>query len=351
MMTKLTRRGLDRRIMRDLVTGGVTIAIFAAAAYFLALPDMIAQCTGLLEFREIDSLVMVFLYVIWLVGIFMLRRLYELRQVLAQSQLVEEHLYEAQKMETLGQMARGMAHDLGNLLMVITGMSQDAATEEGGNDGSARADLLVVNEAGEEAVRLVDHFREFGRKGSDGKRAEVNLNKTLSHMNTMLKYLLGEKIKLVIRLHREAHPVRAALGQVEEVIVNLVVNAREAMPNGGEVTIETSNARLSDPGACARLALPPGDYVTLSVTDTGCGIHPTIKPRIFDRYFTTKERGSGLGLWVVRDVVSQYGGAIEAEGEPLKGATFRIYLPRDGVRAVPVADRPAKQHEHSPVYS
>lgn len=347
MKVKLTKRQLEARIVRDLMTGAAMVAAFAAAAYFLALPEMLAQCTGLPEFREIDSLIVVFLYVIWLVGVFMLRRLYELRQVLVESQLVEEQLYEAQKMETLGQMACGMAHDLGNLLMVITGMSQDAATDEGKNDGSTRSDLLVVNEAGEEAVRLVNHFRALGRKGSDTTRAEVNINKTLSHMNTMLKYLLGEKIKLVIRLHREAHPVRAVLGQVEEVIVNLVVNAREALPAGGEVTIETSNAHLVDDGACARLGLPPGDYVTLSVTDTGRGIDPTIKPHIFDRYYTTKERGSGLGLWVVRGVVSEYGGAIEVEGEPPKGATFRIYLPTDGTQPVSVVAPAARQHEHS----
>ncbi|MBV9774118.1 MAG: PAS domain S-box protein [Gemmatimonadetes bacterium] len=240
-------------------------------------------------------------------------------------------LLHAQKMEAVGQLTGGIAHDFNNLIMAIKGNVQ-LLLDGHCWDGEIREDLEEIEHAAQRAQRLTQQLLAFSRR--QVLRLEtVSLNALIAGMDRLLVRLLGENVELVLRLDPTLGAVRADYGQLEQVVMNLVVNARDAMPSGGRVTIETRNARPGE-GVDPRAGAPG---VVIEVADTGCGMEPELRERIFEPFFTTKEvgRGTGLGLATVYGVVSQSGGRIEVDSEVGRGTTMRIHLPRAEVQALP----------------
>jgi two-component system cell cycle sensor histidine kinase/response regulator CckA len=237
---------------------------------------------------------------------------------------LEEQLYRSQRLEAVGRLAGGVAHDFNNLLMVITGYSQMLLDNTPPAD-PARGDLEQVVKAAERATDLTKQLLAFSRRQVI-RPAYVNLNALIEDMDRMLRRMLGANITLTLRLAPALGAVRADPAQIEQVVLNLALNARDAMRGGGQVIVETSNARIEEALPPTHLA-PPGDYVTLSMADNGPGMEPHVLSRIFEPFFTTKEHGTGLGLSTSYGIVKQSGGEIWVESKPGCGTTFRIYLP------------------------
>jgi len=242
--------------------------------------------------------------------------------------VLERQLRMAQKMEAVGRLSGGIAHDFNNLLGVIIGYSQVLKKNLGaGNPAFEYAE--EIEKASQRAVALTRQLLAFSRQ-QVLEPAVVNLNTLVSDMEKMLPRLIGEDIELKLMLDSDLGQVKADRGQIEQVLMNLAVNARDAMPDGGKLIIQTSNAELDAAFVRQHPGSRPGQYVMLSVTDTGTGIDPEIQSQIFEPFFTTKERdkGTGLGLATVYGVVKQSGGYIAVESEKGKGASFQVYLPR-----------------------
>ena len=248
----------------------------------------------------------------------------EAETALRQSEL---QLQQAQKMETVGRLAGGVAHDFNNLLTVINGYSDVLLMRLGENDPSRR-EVGEIQKAGERAAALTRQLLAFSRKQVLEPKP-VQLNGIVSGMSSMLRRLIGENIALETALDPDVWTVVADPGQVEQVILNLAVNARDAMPTGGTITISTANASLAAPDGSSGYVLPAGRYARLGVTDTGCGMDEETKARMFEPFFTTKERGkgTGLGLASVYGIVKQSGGHIIALSAPERGTTFEVYFP------------------------
>jgi two-component system, cell cycle sensor histidine kinase and response regulator CckA len=226
---------------------------------------------------------------------------------------LEEQLHHSQRLEAVGRLAGGVAHDFNNLLMVITGYSHMLLDAMHPSD-PARQDLEQVVKASERATDLTRQLLAFSRR--QGVRAAlVNLNSLVQEMDRMLRRVLGEEIELIIRLAPELKTVRADPGQIEQVILNMVVNARDAMPSGGQLLIETRNT-----GA-------PENSVTISISDTGIGMDSQVLSRVFEPFFTTKEHGTGLGLATSYGIIKENGGDLRVDSTPAKGTCFHIELP------------------------
>ena len=240
---------------------------------------------------------------------------------------LESQLRQAQKMEALGRFAAGVAHDFNNLLTAIQGYASLLLFDLGPID-PRREDLEEIRKASERAAGLTRQILAFSRRHV-GEPEAVDLNRIVDHIEGMLPRLIGEDVAFVSVLEPELGAVKADPRQLEQVVMNLVANARDAMPDGGRVTVETANDRVTEGDPRASPDLPPGPYVVVTVRDTGTGIDPEIQGKIFDPFFTTKEpgRGTGLGLSTVYGIVKQVGGHIEVESERDHGAVFRIYLP------------------------
>jgi PAS domain S-box-containing protein len=241
---------------------------------------------------------------------------------------LEDQLRMAQKMESVGRLAGGVAHDFNNLLTIIAGYSQlvKGNLEEG---SPLHAHVDEVLRASDRAASLTRQLLAFSRK--QVLQVEVlDLNRALANMEKMLLRLIGEDIDLKAVRQPGLGRVKADPGQIDQVIMNLVVNARDAMPEGGTITIETANMDLTEDYARAHFPVVPGHYVMLSVSDTGTGMSPETQAHIFEPFFTTKERGkgTGLGLATVYGIVRQSGGYIWVYSELGRGSTFKIYLPR-----------------------
>jgi len=255
---------------------------------------------------------------------------------------LQKQLLHSQKMEAVGRLAGGIAHDFNNLLAVIlsyTGFALETISEGDplGND------LLEVKKAGERAAALTRQLLSFSRKQL-AQPMTLNLNQITIGVEKMLRRILGEEIELIQRYATDLGLTQADPGQIEQVLMNLAVNARDAMPEGGRLTLETSNVELGEEYAARHADVEPGSYVMLSVTDTGCGMDEPTKARLFEPFFTTKEKdkGTGLGLSTVYGIVNQSGGHIQVFSELGHGTTFKVYLPRHKTATLATTAYPPK---------
>jgi signal transduction histidine kinase/CheY-like chemotaxis protein len=255
------------------------------------------------------------------------KALTDLRSEMKLRREAETQLIQAQKMEAVGRLAGGVAHDFNNLLTVILGYN-DMLREQSKNDSLASEFVQEIRRAGERATSLTNRLLAFSRRQVAQPRV-VDLNESVRGIEKMLGRIIGEDVQLRTSLAPDLLRVKVDPSHMDQVLMNLAVNSRDAMPGGGVLTIETSNVELGKEDAGGQLGVAPGAYVMLGVSDTGCGMDVETLARVFEPFFTTKEKGkgTGLGLSIVYGIVKQNGGDVLAYSEPGKGTAFKIYLP------------------------
>ncbi len=245
----------------------------------------------------------------------------------SQQRLLEEQLRRSHKMEAIGRLAGVLAHNFSTLLTIISGYGHMVRDGLPPRD-SQRKDLEAILEAADRATSLTRQLLTIGRRQPVHPRL-LDLNRQVSGMARILHRVVGQRIQLALALHRPLGRLQADPAQIEQLIMNLVLNARDAMPRGGRLGIETARVRVSKSGSPGQPSLPPGQYVTLTITDTGTGMDAETTSHLFEPFFTTKHKrkGVGLGLPIVYGIVKQCRGDIEVSSEPGKGTSFRIFLP------------------------
>ncbi|MBI3895895.1 MAG: response regulator [Acidobacteria bacterium] len=251
-----------------------------------------------------------------------------LMEEIAERKRIEEQFYQAQKMEAIGKLAGGIAHDFNNHLGIIIGYSE-RLLERLPSEGPLRKSAGIIKDAALRSAALTRQLLAFSRRQVFEPRI-LDLNAGIVELEKMLRPLIGEDIELILSLEPSLGKVKSDPAQVDQVIMNLVVNSRDAMPQGGRLAIETANVELDEEYASKHVIVRPGPYVMLAVTDTGVGMDRETQTHMFEPFFTTKEKGkgTGLGLATVYGIVKQSGGYIWVYSEPGKGTTFKIYLPR-----------------------
>ncbi|MBI1830918.1 MAG: response regulator [Planctomycetes bacterium] len=256
---------------------------------------------------------------------------------LAELKRLQRQYLLSQKMEVFGRLAGGVAHDFNNLLTVILGYSEILVRRMPGDD-PLRELLNEIHKAGEKASSLTRQLLAFSRNKALEPKV-LDLNVVVSDTEKMLRRLIGEDILMTTIFATKLNPVKVDPGQMQQVILNLAVNARDAMPRGGRLTIETANVVLDAEYAKHHPHVLPGNYVLMAMTDTGIGMSPAILAHIFEPHFTTKGpgKGTGLGLATVNTIVKHHGGHIDVDSEIGRGASFKIYLPQAGHASVPHA--------------
>jgi signal transduction histidine kinase/CheY-like chemotaxis protein len=252
----------------------------------------------------------------------------ERKQAEERMKTLQEQFLQSQKMEAIGQLAGGVAHDFNNLLTVINGYS-DLILEDIDEKNRFFQDVKEIKKASEHAASLTRQLLAFSRKQILQPKI-LDINSVVLNMDKMLRRMIGEDIQMVTLLSKDLGRMKADPGQIEQVILNLAVNARDAMPKGGKLTIETANVELDEEYAHTHINVTPGRYVMLSISDNGIGMSKEIIEHIFEPFFTTKEKekGTGLGLSTVYGIIKQSGGNIWIYSEPGQGTTFKIYLPQ-----------------------
>lgn len=257
------------------------------------------------------------------------------REAAARHESIAAMMQQSQKLEALGRLAAGVAHDFNNLLTVISGYS-DIVLRRLAADDPARGPVAQIRKAGAHAAVLTRQLLAFSRQ-QVMEPTVVDLNLLVMETRGMLERVLGEDIEIATVCAPELDGVLVDPGKIDQVIMNLAVNARDAMPRGGQLTIETANVELDESYAATHVGVSPGPHVMLAVSDTGCGMDVATQARIFEPFFTTKDagKGTGLGLATVFGIVKQSGGHIWLYSEPDRGTTFKIYLPVSGVVSRP----------------
>jgi PAS domain S-box-containing protein len=240
---------------------------------------------------------------------------------------LEDRLRQSQKTEIIGRLASGIAHDFGNILMVV-GSHADIMRLRTTADDPRHADVDAIQAAVTRGADLARQLLAFSRH-REFEMKRMDLNASIEQLATLLRRLVGSSIRVETLLSPDARYIAADATQIEQIVLNLTLNAKDAMPNGGAITFTTT--AVSGAALPAAVAAAPGDYICFSVIDTGCGIADEVKPRIFEPQFTTKQdgAGSGMGLANVHDIVTRHGGCIEVDSADGKGATVRVYLPRN----------------------
>jgi signal transduction histidine kinase len=260
------------------------------------------------------------------------------KRALARERELEAQLQQSQKMETVGRLAGGVAHDFNNLLTVILGEVQlvrDALPRS----SQLREELANVTSAGERAAELISQLLAFARKQMF--QLQVIAPETLlRELEQLLRRLVGEDIELRTRFQSGLWPLQVDAHQIVQVILNLAVNAREAMPSGGVLTLEAQNVTIDAESSRGRPEVSAGDYVVIAVSDTGVGMGPEVRAHIFEPFFTTKSKGTGLGLATSYGIVKQHGGHVWVDSAPGKGSSFKVYLPRATATAAPRQSAP-----------
>jgi signal transduction histidine kinase/CheY-like chemotaxis protein len=248
----------------------------------------------------------------------------------------EQKLVQAQKMEAVGQLAGGVAHDFNNILSVI-GSYTGFVMDELPADSRTRADAMEIKKAADRAAALTRQLLAFSRKQVIEPR-EIAVNEAIGNMNKMLCRLISEHISLELKLAADAGSILMDQGQLDQILINLSVNARDAMPGGGRLTIETGNATLGEDYVKTRPGMAPGEHVVVTISDTGTGIPREIQHKVFDPFFTTKEKGkgTGLGLAMVYGAMKQNGGDVHLYSEPGRGTVFKLYFPRVASASAPM---------------
>jgi signal transduction histidine kinase len=243
---------------------------------------------------------------------------------------LQTQFLEAQKMEVIGQLSAGVAHDFNNVLAVIMGYS-DLLEQELGTEHELQRYTEEIRQAARRATGLTRQLLIFSRKETIQPEL-LDLNDVVTSMDKLLRRLVDENVELTLECRRGLGQIKADSGYIWQVLMNLVVNARDAMIEGGRLVVQTGAQTISDTSPQARVGVPLGDYVTLSVSDTGTGMSPEVKARLFEPFFTTKPagKGTGLGLVTCQTIIRQSGGYIEVDSELGRGTTFRIYFPRAG---------------------
>src|SRR5881296_2049345 len=252
-------------------------------------------------------------------------------------------LEQSQKMEAIGRLAGGVAHDFNNLLAVIIGYS-DLLLESLGSSDLNRAKVEQIKQAASSAASLTRQLLTFSRQQVI-QPVVLDINQTVSNTEKMLRRLIKENIEFTVELDHNLDRVTADPGQIEQIVLNLVVNARDAMPNGGKLRIQTRNVRLEKDSAQAGAGVPRGRFILLEVTDTGTGMDQETQARLFEPFFTTKAvgKGTGLGLATVYGIVKQSNGHIEVQSTLGVGTTFKIYLPRLEAEEIGAPAAPAQE--------
>jgi nitrogen-specific signal transduction histidine kinase/CheY-like chemotaxis protein len=248
---------------------------------------------------------------------------------------LEDQLLHAQKMESIGRLAGGIAHDFNNMLFAIRGYAEllqedlDAFPGQSLDVQEIRRSVAAIGTAADKASTLTAQLLAFGRRQVVHPVA-MNMRSAVSDLEMMLRRLIGEQVRLVLDLDPSTGLVQADPGQLDQILVNLVVNARDAMPSGGTLTIQTSNVYFDEPYAVEHFEVQPGPYVMLAVQDTGMGMDRETRRHVFEPFFTTKEpgKGTGLGLATIYGIVKQAGGHIWLYSEPGRGSTFKVYFPQ-----------------------
>ena len=293
---------------------------------------------GLLPTEFVQLLLFAFLALGSLSGQLLAAVMAERDEALGRRLVLEEQLRHSQKMEAVGRLAGGIAHDFNNLLTAIIGYTEIVLTSLDPKD-ERRADAEEIGRAAMRAADLTRQLLAFSRRQVLQPKV-IDLNIALSKVEPMLRRVIGEDIVMTVAGKATHAWVRVDPGQIEQVVMNLVVNARDAMPQGGRLTVETADAILDEAAAAEQADAKPGSYVMLSVADTGVGMSPEVRSRIFEPFFTTKDvgKGTGLGLSTVYGIVRQSDAHLSVSSEVGLGTTFRVYLPRADAEAQLIAD-------------
>jgi len=269
-------------------------------------------------------------------------RVWYFRDVTGRRKL-EQQYHQAQKMEAVGRLAGGIAHDFNNMLTLILAYCELLLGDLHPND-PRRSDIQQIYNAGEGAARLTRQLLSFSRKQIIEPKA-LDVNEVISNARGLLGRIVGENVNVAVNLGGELPAIFADSGQVEQVLVNLAMNASDAMPNGGTLTIETANVDLDEHYCALHPSVQPGTYVALTLSDTGAGMSADVQARLFEPFFTTKDigKGTGLGLATVHGIVTRNGGHVDVRSEVGRGSTFVVYFPPAPVQKVPEATAPAAQ--------